>query len=74
MKRATILSPLEGEMAAKQPEGVLSEGTTNRSSTAARTPPDRFAATLPSRGRDPCPTSHRRSSSGSATVAERPIA
>ena len=45
-------SPLEGEMAAKQPEGVLSEGTARASSTAATTPPGRFAATLPSRGRD----------------------
>jgi xanthine dehydrogenase accessory factor len=38
-------------MAAKRPEGVLSEGTTGASRTAARTPPGGFAATLPSRGR-----------------------
>ena len=46
-----LISPLEGEMAGR-PEGVTSEGTTNRSSTAAQTPPGRFAATLPSRGRE----------------------
>ncbi|MCV3238362.1 xanthine dehydrogenase accessory protein XdhC [Mesorhizobium sp. ZC-5] len=45
-------SPLEGEMAAKQPEGVPSEGTVSTPRAAAATPPGRFAATLPSRGRD----------------------
>jgi xanthine dehydrogenase accessory factor len=49
--RQMLFSPLEGEMAAKRPEGVLSEGTTRASGTAAATPPDGFAATLPSRGR-----------------------
>ena len=52
-------SPLEGEMAAKQPEGIVAEARdldvvspTNSGSAAATTPPGRFAATLPSRGRD----------------------
>ncbi|MEZ5805528.1 MAG: xanthine dehydrogenase accessory protein XdhC [Rhizobiaceae bacterium] len=46
-------SPLEGEMPAKRAEGVTSEGTAKEApSTAARTPPGRFAATLPSRGRE----------------------
>jgi xanthine dehydrogenase accessory factor len=49
--RQMLFSPLEGEMAAKRPEGVLSGGTTRASSTAATTPPGGFAATLPSRGR-----------------------
>lgn len=38
--------------AAKRPEGVASEGTTKASSTVAATPPDGFACTLPSRGRE----------------------
>ncbi|CCV09863.1 xanthine dehydrogenase accessory protein XdhC [Mesorhizobium sp. STM 4661] len=50
--RQLLLSALEGEMAAKRPEGAVSEGTARASSTAAATPPDGFAATLPSRGRD----------------------
>lgn len=41
----------EGQ-AAERPEGGVSEGTARASSTAAATPPDGFAATLPSRGRD----------------------
>ena len=41
----------EGQ-AAKRPEGVVSKGTARTSSTAAATPPDGFAAILPSRGRD----------------------
>ncbi|WP_095201025.1 xanthine dehydrogenase accessory protein XdhC [Mesorhizobium carmichaelinearum] len=50
--RQMLFSTLEGEMAAKRPEGVLSGGTTRAaSSTPAATPPDGFAATLPSRGR-----------------------
>jgi len=49
--RQMVFSPLEGEMAAKRPEGVLSEGTARASRTAAATPPGGFAATLPSRGR-----------------------
>ena len=49
--RQMLFSPLEGEMAAKRAEGVLSEGTAKASSTAAATPPGGFAATLPSRGR-----------------------
>ncbi|MER8767424.1 hydantoinase B/oxoprolinase family protein [Mesorhizobium sp. M0960] len=44
--------PLEGRVAAKRPGGVLSEGTTNASSTAATTPPGGFAATSPSRGEE----------------------
>lgn len=50
--RQLLFSPLEGEMAAERPEGVVSEGTARAPSTAAATPPDGFAATLPSRGRD----------------------
>ncbi|MER8525593.1 xanthine dehydrogenase accessory protein XdhC [Mesorhizobium sp. M0814] len=50
--RQMLFSPLEGQMAAKRPEGVVSEGTASASSTAAATPPGGFAATLPSRGRD----------------------
>lgn len=38
--------------AAKRTEGVVSEGIARASSTAAATPPDGFAAALPSRGRD----------------------
>ncbi|PSJ62569.1 glycine--tRNA ligase subunit beta [Kumtagia ephedrae] len=48
---ALAFSPLAGEMAGR-PEGVPSEGTTGTSSTAGTTPPGRFAATLPSRGRE----------------------
>ncbi len=55
MACANILSPLEGEMSPKATEGVTSEGTAVASSTAARTPPGRFAATLPSRGREITP-------------------
>jgi hypothetical protein len=51
MTRADALSPFAGEMSPKATEGVTSEGTAGTSSTAARTPPGRFAATLPSRGR-----------------------
>ncbi|MER8865110.1 xanthine dehydrogenase accessory protein XdhC [Mesorhizobium sp. M0751] len=50
--RQMLFSPLEGEMAAKRPEGVVSEGAASASSTAAATPPGGFAATLPARGRD----------------------
>ncbi|MBZ9795276.1 xanthine dehydrogenase accessory protein XdhC [Mesorhizobium sp. ES1-4] len=49
--RQMLISPLEGEMAAKRPGGVLAGGTARVSSTAATTPPGGFAATLPSRGR-----------------------
>jgi hypothetical protein len=52
MTGANIFSPLEGEMSAKPTEGVASKGTSIRSSTAALTPSGRFAATLPSRGRE----------------------
>ncbi len=53
------LSPLEGETSPKATEGVASEGTSrsvhgvakNAPRAAALTPPGRFAATLPSRGR-----------------------
>ncbi|MES0084954.1 hydantoinase B/oxoprolinase family protein [Mesorhizobium sp. M0026] len=44
--------PLEGRVAAKRPGGVLSEGSTNASSTAATTPSGGFAATSPSRGEE----------------------
>lgn len=46
-----VRSHSEGQ-AAKRPEGVVSEGIARASSTAAATPPDGFAAALPSRGRD----------------------
>ncbi|RAZ91656.1 xanthine dehydrogenase accessory protein XdhC [Mesorhizobium hawassense] len=49
-KARQMLSPREGEMAAKRPEGGVSEGTGKASSTAAATPPGGSAATLPSRG------------------------
>jgi xanthine dehydrogenase accessory factor len=39
-------------MAAKRPEGVLSEGTAKASSPVEPAPPGGFAATLPSRGRE----------------------
>jgi hypothetical protein len=51
MTGADFFSPLEGEMSAEPTEGVASQGTSVRPSTAA-TPPGRFAATLPSRGRE----------------------
>ncbi|RWN54719.1 xanthine dehydrogenase accessory protein XdhC [Mesorhizobium sp.] len=52
--RQLLFSPLEGEMAAERPEGVGRGSTRPKkmSSTGAATPPDGFAATLPSRGRD----------------------
>jgi glycyl-tRNA synthetase beta chain len=46
------ISPLAGEMAAKQPEGALAGGTAGTSSTAEAIPPGAFAATIPSRGRE----------------------
>jgi len=65
-----ILSPLEGEMSAKPTEGVTSGGTTkNASSTAEATPPDGFAATLPSRGRE-SPRLSFMMSSGGLTAAD----
>ncbi|PBC10035.1 xanthine dehydrogenase accessory protein XdhC [Mesorhizobium sp. WSM3859] len=51
-KARQMLSPREGEMAAKRPEGVASEGTAKVPSAARVTPPGGFAATLPSRGRE----------------------
>ncbi|MER8707046.1 hydantoinase B/oxoprolinase family protein [Mesorhizobium sp. M1088] len=42
--------PLEGRVAAKRPGGVLAEGTTSASSTAATTPSGGFAATSPTGG------------------------
>jgi 5-oxoprolinase (ATP-hydrolysing) len=66
-----IASPLEGEMAAKQPEGV-GQGSARRkemSSTAATTPPDDFIATLPSRGRE-TPRLMFMMSSGGLTAAD----
>jgi hypothetical protein len=50
MTGADFFSPLEGEMSA-EPTEVASQGTSIRPSTAA-TPPGRFAATLPTRGRE----------------------
>ncbi len=40
-------SPLEGEVAAKRPEGVASEGTARTSRAAAATPPDRTSSGHP---------------------------
>lgn len=47
-------SPLEGEMAAKRPEGVVAAAlyAFSYASLLEGTPPGRFAATLLSRGRD----------------------
>ncbi|WP_378948526.1 acetate--CoA ligase family protein [Mesorhizobium sp. ANAO-SY3R2] len=42
-----LSSPLEGEVAAKRPEGVTSEGTVSRSRSAATTPPVRTASGHP---------------------------
>ncbi|MER8761674.1 MULTISPECIES: hydantoinase B/oxoprolinase family protein [unclassified Mesorhizobium] len=44
--------PLRGRVAAKRPGGVLAEGTTSASSTAATTPSGGFAATSPSTGEE----------------------
>ncbi|TIS52647.1 MAG: xanthine dehydrogenase accessory protein XdhC, partial [Mesorhizobium sp.] len=49
--RQMLFSSLEGEMAAKRPEGVLSEGK-RAPSTAPVTQPGGSAATLPWRGRE----------------------
>ncbi len=48
---ADMLSPLAGEMAAKQPEGVIAAArdVLIGSSPSGATPPGRFAATFPSR-------------------------
>jgi isoleucyl-tRNA synthetase len=43
-------SPLGGEMAAKRPEGVTSEGTARTSSAAEATPTAAFGGTSPARG------------------------
>ncbi|MDX8498473.1 xanthine dehydrogenase accessory protein XdhC [Mesorhizobium sp. VK4C] len=51
-KARQLISLLEGEMAAKRPEGVLSGGTAKAPRTAAATPPGGSAATFPSRGRE----------------------
>jgi hypothetical protein len=56
MTKPQPLSSLEGEMSPKATEGVASEGTcldaaSKAPRAAALTPPGRFAATLPSRGR-----------------------
>ncbi|MER8429868.1 hydantoinase B/oxoprolinase family protein [Mesorhizobium caraganae] len=64
-----VISPLEGEMAAKRPEGVLSEGTAGASSPVDPTPPGGSAATLPSRGRE-SPRLMFMMSSGGLTAAD----
>ncbi|WP_292870002.1 hydantoinase B/oxoprolinase family protein [Mesorhizobium sp.] len=64
-----VLSPLEGETAAKRPEGVLAEGTTNMSGPVDPTPPDGFACTLASRGRE-SPRLMFMMSSGGLTAAD----
>ncbi|PAQ07338.1 hydantoinase B/oxoprolinase family protein [Mesorhizobium temperatum] len=66
-----VLSPLEGEMAAQQPEGVAqgSARLQGTSSTAATTPSGGSAATLPSRGRE-SPRLMFMMSSGGLTAAD----
>ncbi|WP_214469832.1 hydantoinase B/oxoprolinase family protein [Mesorhizobium sp. dw_380] len=64
-----VLSPLEGEMAAKRSEGVISEGTARTSRPVDPTPPGGFAATLPSRGRE-SPHLMFMMSSGGLTAAD----
>ncbi|RWH76093.1 MAG: 5-oxoprolinase [Mesorhizobium sp.] len=64
-----VFSPLEGEMAAQQPEGVISEGTARASNPVEPTPPGGFAATLPSRGRE-SPRLMFMMSSGGLTAAD----
>ena len=53
-KGAGAFSPLEGDKAAKRPEGIAKHKMRRKEkhSTAETTPPGRFAATLPSRGRE----------------------
>ncbi|MER8748588.1 hydantoinase B/oxoprolinase family protein [Mesorhizobium sp. M1050] len=58
----------EGQ-SAKRPEGVLSEGTADASNPVDPTPPDGFAATLPSRGRE-SPRLMFMMSSGGLTAAD----
>ena len=53
--RQPLPSPLEGEVAAKRPEGVASEGTTRTSRTAVSTPTAAFGGTSPSRGEGDSP-------------------
>ncbi|MCF6116273.1 hydantoinase B/oxoprolinase family protein [Mesorhizobium muleiense] len=64
-----VLSPLEGEMAAQQPEGVISEGTARAPNPVESTPPGGFAATLPARGRE-SPRLMFMMSSGGLTAAD----
>ncbi|RWA99650.1 hydantoinase B/oxoprolinase family protein [Mesorhizobium sp.] len=64
-----VLSPLEGEMAAQQPEGVISEGAARASTPVEPTPPGGFAATLPLRGRE-SPRLMFMMSSGGLTAAD----
>ncbi len=54
MKYAYVLSPLEGEMAAKQPEGDRTGvwGARLAPRAAATTPPPAFDRTLPASGRE----------------------
>ncbi|MER8408249.1 hydantoinase B/oxoprolinase family protein [Mesorhizobium sp. M0185] len=67
---AAPISPLVvGEMAAQQPEGVISEGTARVSNPVEPTPPGDFAATLPSRGRE-SPRLMFMMSSGGLTAAD----
>jgi excinuclease ABC subunit B len=78
------ISPLEGETAAKRPEGVTSEGTSKTPGAAETTPPGRSAATLPSRGREnkkiperssaPTKTARGTSMGGAASARERTAA
>jgi excinuclease ABC subunit B len=83
------ISPLEGEMSPKATEGVASEGTSNKPSSAAgTTPPGGSAATLPSRGREtakparkipersaaPTKTARGTSMGGAASAKERAAA
>ncbi|MER8605667.1 hydantoinase B/oxoprolinase family protein, partial [Mesorhizobium sp. M1233] len=66
---AAPISPLVGEMAAQQPEGVISEGTASVSNPVEPTPPGGFAATLPSSGRE-SPRLMFMMSSGGLTAAD----
>ncbi|MER9836845.1 hydantoinase B/oxoprolinase family protein, partial [Mesorhizobium sp. M0145] len=66
---AAPISPLVGEMAAQQPEGVISEGTARVSNPVEPTPPGGFAATLPSSGRE-SPRLMFMMSSGGLTAAD----
>jgi len=77
-----VVSPLEGEMSAKPTEGVTSEGTTGKSSTAAATPPGpsghpplkgegKAAKKIPEKSASPTRTARGTSMGGAASAKER---